>query len=652
MPDFEVLDAKIASALNWIIHNTRFKRRVSPEEMKAQKEDRFLRGRQIAWLIYEYFWVIGANDSVENYADLFTIVRRNDDIQEFDTKWDEILLSMTKIPSDDILEGLFKMRIRESEKLKTVLELYKMEKKAEPGFHRLLTMVKWSMEQNLCVKNFEPETEITRQTPWSRIREQNNVNKELLEIVGTGRSNGQCVKGDKLQFPTQCEQAWKSYTIKSFSEFFHAAEWAKIIDNPKSQRQKPSGRTSRWSCKDFLKRNLQQLNLWEVAPSRMLVLQDQEWLQMLVKSTPMRIARLTNSPARGQKRMVTKFQLATLKNTQQLGCVFLDMEPPKSSSILRKSSDIRKPIRRVKFTRAVARHAETFETKTHCLEWFAQVIFICATPMLQNLRIGLRKRRNGKRDVPVKQRGSWPKVYQIWRRKIQQHSSHLRKRGSCCAVNPWTWGKMSADSMECYTYLRNVTNLLPDEKTPNERRFGQPFKGPIIPFGSLVEYYPITAKDQSRIHQFGKKVSPGMFLGYALYAGWIWKVTYWFQALRSWRRWTHQKTILKDSMHVRWYFPKEKGEIYLSSRRWTSEPFWKRSGTENIHLDTRPIRGEGHVDFLGESEGSLPPPHDSPPDAGEATNDFCPCRETACTAITLNPESNCTRVEKNHSLFH
>ena len=36
----------------------------------------------------------------------------------------------------------------------------------------------------------------------------------------------------------------------------------------------------------------------------------------------------------------------------------------------------------------------------------------------------------------------------------------------------------------------------------------------------------------------------------------------------------------------------------------------------------RPIQGEGHVDFLGESEGSLPQPHDSFPDAGEAINDF------------------------------
>ena len=79
-PDFELLDAKIASALNRIIHNTRFKRKVSLEEMKAHKEDRFLRERQIAFLIYEYFRVTGANDSVENHADLFTIVLRSDDI--------------------------------------------------------------------------------------------------------------------------------------------------------------------------------------------------------------------------------------------------------------------------------------------------------------------------------------------------------------------------------------------------------------------------------------------------------------------------------------------------------------------------------------------------------------------------------------------
>ena len=174
-PNFELLDANIASALNRIIQNTRFKKKVSLEKMKAQKEDRFLPGRQIAYLIYEYFRVTGANDSVENYADLFTVVLRNDDIQEFDSKCDEILLSMTQIPSDDILEWLYKQRIRESEKLKTVLELYDLEihqKKAGPDYHRLKTMVKRSVEQNLRMKNFE-----TR-------------NKEVQEIVGKGKLTG------------------------------------------------------------------------------------------------------------------------------------------------------------------------------------------------------------------------------------------------------------------------------------------------------------------------------------------------------------------------------------------------------------------------------------------------------------------------------
>ena len=87
---------RIASALNKLIQNTRFKKTVSVEEQKAQKEDRFLRGRQIAFLIHNYFRVTGAYDTVLDYADLFSITLRNDDVQEFDTRWDEIILSVTQ----------------------------------------------------------------------------------------------------------------------------------------------------------------------------------------------------------------------------------------------------------------------------------------------------------------------------------------------------------------------------------------------------------------------------------------------------------------------------------------------------------------------------------------------------------------------------
>ena len=40
-PNFEMLDARTASALNKIIQNSHFTKKVSLEEQKAQKEDRF-----------------------------------------------------------------------------------------------------------------------------------------------------------------------------------------------------------------------------------------------------------------------------------------------------------------------------------------------------------------------------------------------------------------------------------------------------------------------------------------------------------------------------------------------------------------------------------------------------------------------------------
>ena len=79
-PNFEMLDARIASAQNKIIQNSNFKEKVSLEEQKAQKEDRFLRGRQIACMIDDFFQVADARDTVLDYADLFTITLCNDDV--------------------------------------------------------------------------------------------------------------------------------------------------------------------------------------------------------------------------------------------------------------------------------------------------------------------------------------------------------------------------------------------------------------------------------------------------------------------------------------------------------------------------------------------------------------------------------------------
>ena len=69
-------------------------------------------------------------------------------------------------------------------------------------------------------------------------------------------------------------------------------------------------------------------------------------------------------------------------------------------------------------------------------------------------------------------------------------------------------------------------------------------------------------------------------------------------------------------------FPKQ-GEIIFPIADGRIKPL---GGDQELRTSTlvrhRPIQGDGHVDFLGESEGSLPQPHDSLPDAGEAINDF------------------------------
>ena len=132
-----------------------------------------------------------------------------------------------------------------------------------------------------------------------------------------------------------------------------------------------------------------------------------------------------------------------------------------------------------------------------------------------------------------------------------------------------------------------------------------------------------SGKDQSRIHQFGKKVLPGLFLGYALYARGIWKGDILVADIEELETMDTSEIYSKrlkckrgNTSSNKWknHFPVADGRIKLSG------------GEQELRTSTLirpgPIQGEGHVDFLGESEGSFPQPHDSLPDAGEARNDF------------------------------
>ena len=299
---FEVLDAKIASALNRIIHNSHFKRRVSLEEEKAQKEDRFLRRRQIAHLICEYFRGTGANDSVENHADLFTTGLRSYDIQEFDSNWDGMLLSMTQIPSDDILEGSYKPRIRESKKLKTVLELYDLEihqNKIGPDSHRFKTMVKRSVEQdlrnwNLGARNGIYESNAVDKNQGTKPREQRS-----LGDCWQWKLNGQSSKEDSCSFRHDINKRAKSTQPNQSPNSFMRQSERKSSRTRSPRGKSPSGRMFRLPCKDYLRGTCNNSFCERWHPSRMLVLQVGEWMPILEKSAfYFFTARLTNSLAK------------------------------------------------------------------------------------------------------------------------------------------------------------------------------------------------------------------------------------------------------------------------------------------------------------------------------------------------------------------
>ena len=87
----------------------------------------------------------------------------------------------------------------------------------------------------------------------------------------------------------------------------------------------------------------------------MLVLQDKERSQICEKCSYAH-RQIDEQASRRFKENGDKSAMAMQKSTRQLGCVFQDMEPPKSSSILRKSSNILKPFRCVQFRKDVVRH--------------------------------------------------------------------------------------------------------------------------------------------------------------------------------------------------------------------------------------------------------------------------------------------------------
>ena len=144
-----------------------------------------------------------------------------------------------------------------------------------------------------------------------------------------------------------------------------------------------SGRMSRWPCEDYLKGTCNNSFCEKWHPPECLFYKIKSGCRFGEKCSYAH-RQVDEQPTKRSKKNDDKSAVAMLKkgdwhergpvtdqchkelgrrssqsrssNARQLDCVFQDMTPPKS--ILRKCTDMRKPIQRVKFTKAIGRHTK------------------------------------------------------------------------------------------------------------------------------------------------------------------------------------------------------------------------------------------------------------------------------------------------------
>ena len=212
--------------------------------------------------------------------------------------------------------------------------------KLGPDYHRLKAMVKRSIEQEIRNKNFvsrngnfEKNAVVKNQGTKQRVR-------RILGDCWQWEFNGQCIEGDNCSFRHDINKRGKMTQSNTSPNSFMQQNERKA-----SRTRSPRGKSPVVECLDGLAR----ITSKELATTHFV---KGGTLQNACSTSPRVFCRFGEKCSYAQRGPSNR----RFSDARQLGCVFQDMTPPKS--IVRKSTDMPKPIQRVKFTKAVARHTE------------------------------------------------------------------------------------------------------------------------------------------------------------------------------------------------------------------------------------------------------------------------------------------------------
>ena len=245
------------------------------------------------------------------------------------------------------------------------------------------------------------------------------------------KANGQCSKGDNCSFRHDLNKRAKTTQPNPSPSSSTRGRMREMHREPEvPEARVPVDKMCRLPCKDSLKGTCTNSFCEKWHPPECLFYKSESGRRFGEKCSYAH-RQVEEQSSKRSKKNGDKSAVAMLKSTRQLGCVFQDMEPPRSSSILRKSSNTRKPIRCVQFTKAVVRHA-------HIRDQNPSLGMICPGDPHQRNSNAPKFEDRSQEETEWQERCAREaacrlaeNIQKLKGEKIKRHSSHLRKIGAC-----------------------------------------------------------------------------------------------------------------------------------------------------------------------------------------------------------------------------
>ena len=280
-------------------------------------------------------------------------------------------------------------------------------------------------------------------------------------------TNGQCVKGDNCSFRHDANKRGKVTPSNPSPNSFMQQSERKSSRTRSPRGRSPSGRKFRWPCKDYLRGTCNNSFCEKWHPPECLFYKTKSGCRFGEKCS-FAHRQVDEQPTKRSKKNDGKSAVAMLKkgnwqerepvtdechdrpgkpwkksdkklgqnssqrqssNARQLGCVFQDMTPPKS--VLRKGTDMPKPIQRVKFTKVIARHTKFRDQNP-------SPGYICPGEPHQRSPNAPKFEDRSLEETEWQEQGAREAAWKLAQKCVkikksikEQHSSHLRKIGAC-----------------------------------------------------------------------------------------------------------------------------------------------------------------------------------------------------------------------------